>query len=239
VDLSLAKCYHYCADCLVFCEEGFILKLEIGSDKPENFIEYWPGQYDTFSYLEYATGIPHVLFAVTTLKENGQPNINFHAWSCFQGDGGGFFAILAGIYQHTHTYANIKRTGEFCINFLSLLYYDKLMDTIKNNSDDENEFDAGKFTIEEAKTVTAPRIMESFLSLECKCQSISDLSDAGISALIIGKVMHLSADKDFALGLDNKYSKDGFMFNIHAPKNLITGEDDVSGVATLKVEREY
>lgn len=95
------------------------MKIEIGTERPANFNEYWPGQYEIFSHFEYVTGIPHVLFAVTTFKENGLPNVNFHSWSSFQGDGDGFFAILAGLYQHTHAFADILRSGEFCVNFLA------------------------------------------------------------------------------------------------------------------------
>lgn len=80
------------------------MKYEFGAEKPAQFQQYWPGQYDFFSYMEYACAIPQPLFAITTRKADGRPNINFHSWSCFQGDKGGFFAILAGLCQHTHTY---------------------------------------------------------------------------------------------------------------------------------------
>ena len=49
------------------------MKVEIGSRRPEAFKEYWPGQYELFSHFEYACGIPHVLFVITTVKENGKP----------------------------------------------------------------------------------------------------------------------------------------------------------------------
>jgi flavin reductase (DIM6/NTAB) family NADH-FMN oxidoreductase RutF len=215
------------------------MKIEIGNTLPENFKEYWPGQYKMFSHFEYACSIPHVLFAITTRKENGKPNVNFHSWSCFQGDGAGFFAILAGLGQYTHTYANIKRDGEFCVNFLSQKYYDKLINTIKENDNETDEFEMGEFTIEKASSVNVPRIKESFLTLECKCENIMDLSNAGITAMVIGRVLSMAADEEYAMGVDKKYSEDGFMYNIHAPKNLLTGEDDLSGIATLKVERTY
>ncbi|NLD59445.1 MAG: flavin reductase family protein [Clostridiales bacterium] len=215
------------------------MKIEIGKERPSNFPEHWPGQYEVFSHLEYAAGIPHVLFAVTTRKENGKPNVGFHAWSCFQGDAGGFFAILAGICRHTHTYANIRRTGEFCVNFLSEAYYDRLRDTIERNGDDEDEFAAGGFTVEPPTAISAPRIAESFLCLECRLKSISDISGAGISALVVGEVLNIAADEDCALGLDKKYAGEGFMFNIHSPKNLFTGEGERTGVATLEVRRTY
>lgn len=50
------------------------MKYEFGAEKPERFRQYWPGQYDFFSYMEYACGIPEVLFAITTRKADGKPN---------------------------------------------------------------------------------------------------------------------------------------------------------------------
>lgn len=214
------------------------MKIEVGGKVPAHFKEHWPGQYDVFSHYEYACGIPHALFAVTTLKENGKPNINFHAWSCFQGDGAGFFAILAGIYTHTHTYKNIMRTGEFCVNFLSKQYFDALMKTISENNDDTHEFAAAGLTAEQAETISPPRIAESFLSLECALHSITDISGAGKTALIIGKVKHIAAADEYARGKDKKYGADGFMFNIHGPINLSTGQDNTSYIATLNIERK-
>jgi flavin reductase (DIM6/NTAB) family NADH-FMN oxidoreductase RutF len=174
------------------------MKIEIGDKLPAHFKEHWPGQYEVFSHFEYACGVPHALFAVTTLKENGKPNINFHAWSCFQGDGGGFFAVLAGIYTHTHTYKNIQRTGEFCVNFISKQYFDALMKTIPENGDETDEFAAAGLTEEQAKTVSAPRIAESFLTLECALHSIADISGAGKTALITGKVKLIAAQEEYA-----------------------------------------
>lgn len=88
-----------------------------------------------------------------------------------------------------------------------------------------------------ATVVSCPRIAESFLSFECVAEKIIDISGAGTNALIIGRVVNMACDKDYAQGLDKKYSQDGFMFNIHSPKNLITGEGNATAVAVLKPER--
>jgi len=53
------------------------MKIEIGEKRPENFVQYWEGQYDIFHHFEYACGIPSVLFAITTRKENGKSNVNY------------------------------------------------------------------------------------------------------------------------------------------------------------------
>jgi flavin reductase (DIM6/NTAB) family NADH-FMN oxidoreductase RutF len=212
------------------------MKVEIGSRKPENFAEYWPGQYEVFSHFEYACGIPSVLHAVTTLKENGQPNVNFNFSGSFTGDGDGFFAVLP-LYRHSHTYRNILRTGEFAVNFLGTRYFDACVATIHRNGDEDDEFEAGGFHAERAVTISCPRIAEAFLSLECSLERELDLSGSGRASLVIGRVKHIAAEEQYATGIDAKYGENGFMLNIHAPKNLITGEGKASAVAVMRIAR--
>lgn len=212
------------------------MKLEIGERRPENFAEHWPGQYEVFSHFEYAAGIPSVLHAVTTLKENGKPNVNFNFSGCFTGDGDGHFAVIP-LYQHSHTYRNILRTGEFVVNFFGKAYFDACIATIQKNGDEEDEFKAGGFHPERAQTVGCPRMREAFLSLECKLERELDLSGSGRAALLIGRVTHIAADAEYATGIDGKYGEDGFMLNIHSPKNLATGEGTASAVAVCKIVR--
>lgn len=85
------------------------MKIEIGKEFPQYFKPSYPEEFELFSHFEVTAGIPTVLFAITTWKENGQPNVCFHSWSCFHGDKTAFFAVMGNLYQHTHTYANIQR----------------------------------------------------------------------------------------------------------------------------------
>ena len=41
-------------------------KIETEAARPETFPEQWPGQCEVFSHLEYACGMPSILYAVTT-----------------------------------------------------------------------------------------------------------------------------------------------------------------------------
>ena len=102
------------------------MKIEIEKDFPQYFKPSYPEEFELFSHFEVTAGIPTVLFAITTWKENGKPNVCFHSWSCFHGDKTAFFAVMGNLYQHTHTYANIKREKCFCINFLPISYYDTM-----------------------------------------------------------------------------------------------------------------
>lgn len=213
------------------------MKLEVGRKRPDNFKPLYPEEFELFSHLELVSAIPQTLFAVTTWKENGKPNICFHSWSCFHGDKTAFFAVMGGLYQHTHTFANIKRDKCLGINFLPVSFYDRLIETINNNGDDTDEFKAGGFTAEEAKTVNVPLIKEAFLSMECVLRDISDLSGAGITAMVTGEVQRITIDEEYTKGYEKRYGKDGFMLLAPGPQNVITGEPKKTVIANVNIER--
>ena len=89
--------------------KGTAMKIEIEKDFPQYFRPAYPEEFELFHHFEVTAGIPTVLFAITTWKENGKPNVCFHSWSCFHGDKTAFFAVMGNLYQHTHTYANIQK----------------------------------------------------------------------------------------------------------------------------------
>ena len=213
------------------------MKIEIEKEFPQYFKSSYPEEFELFSHFETAAGIPTVLFAVTTWKENGKPNICFHAWSCFHGDKTAFFAVMGNLYQHTHTYANIQREKCFCINFLPISYYDNLIDTIHHNDDEIDEFSVGKFKLENAKTIHAPMIQEAFMNIECILKETQDLSGAGITSMIIGQVQHISVEEEYAQGYEKRYGTDGFMMLIPAPQDLKTGEPNQSAIATINIKK--
>ncbi len=66
-----------------------------------------------------------------------------------------------------------------------------------------------------------------------------DLSKSGETVLVIEKVMHIAAEEEFSRGFDVKYGENGFMYNIHAPKNLLTGEGERSGIASMNILKSF
>lgn len=213
------------------------MKLQVGTERPGHFQPGYPEQWDIVSHLECAAGIPQALFAITTRKENGQPNVCFHSWSCFHGDKTAFFAVLGGLFQHTHTYANILREGVFCLNFLPLSAYEGLCKTILYNQEDLDEIQAGGFTLEPAATMDVPCIRESFLQLECTLEEAKDLSGAGITAMVTGRVRQVRVEEAYAKALDRRYGPAGFMLLASAPQNLQTGQASPSRILTLNIAR--
>ena len=213
------------------------MKLQVGTERPGHFQPGYPEQWDIVSHLECAAGIPQALFAITTRKENGRPNVCFHSWSCFHGDKTAFFAVLGGLFQHTHTYANILREGVFCLNFLPLSAYEGLCKTILYNQEDLDEIQAGGFTLEPAATLDVPCIRESFLQLECTLEDAKDLSGAGITAMVTGRVRQVRVEEAYAKELDRRYGPAGFMLLASAPQNLQTGQASPSRILTLNIAR--
>jgi flavin reductase (DIM6/NTAB) family NADH-FMN oxidoreductase RutF len=213
------------------------MKIHISEDFPKYFKAAYPEEFELFSHFETTSAIPQVLFAVTTWKENGKPNVCLHSWSCFHGDKTAFFAVMGCLYQHTHTYANIQREKCFAINFLPISYYDRLVKTIHSNHMEDDEFQVGGFTMEAANAINAPLIAEAFMNVECKLEQVQDLSGAGITSMVIGKVAHISVSEEYAQGYENRYGKEGFMMLVPAPQDLLTGKPAQSAIATVNIEK--
>ena len=213
------------------------MKIEIGKEFPGYFKSLYPEEFQLFSHFETTAAVPGPLFAITTWKENGKPNVCLHSWSCFHGDKTAFFAVMGNLYQHTHTYANILRERCFCINFLPVSCYDRLTETIFHNEYDSDEFQTGGFALEEARTIQAPVIREAFLTMECTLRDVQDLSGTGMAAMVIGEVQHMSVEEDYAQGYAKRYGEEGFMMLVPSPQNLVTGEADLSAIGTVKIEK--
>ena len=216
------------------------MKTEVGMERPAHYKESWPGMYDLFSHYEFISNVPQPLFLITTLKENGKINACFHSWSAFSGDAGGFYAVMSGLMKHTHTYKNILRDKEFCVNFLCAEHYEACDATIKNNDDNTDELEAVGLTAEASSVVKPPRVKEAFLSFECKLHSDTDLSGKGITTMIVGQVVNAVVEGDHSDSAELCGEK-GFMYYIHAPKNPATGEGAENGIiaALTPVRQEH
>lgn len=207
--------------------------------KPENFMEDWEGQFDVLPWMAYITSIPHVIYVITTLKEDGIPNACLQGWSSFSGEGDNYFALISGVLKHGHTYKNILRDKEFCINFLSPKYLNNLKRTISDNSDKIDEITNSGLTQENSKTISAPRIKESFLKLECSFEWSKDLVSDGINTTVCGKVKHVSVDENFTMkNASERYDDNSFLFHLMAMKNPLTGERIKGGIGKVELLKE-
>ena len=88
-------------------------------------------------------------------------------------------------------------------------YYDKLVDTIKHNDMETDEFAVGYFTLSNAKTIHAPIIQKHLSIWNVPLEGNAGLSGAGITAMVIGQVQHISVEKEYAQGYEQRYGTDG------------------------------
>lgn len=204
--------------------------------RPHNIKENWEGKWKVFSWMEFVTSIPQVLFLVTTKKENGLPNLAFQSWSTFTGEGDDFFIIMGGLMKHTHTYKNIKRTNEFCLNFINDSYIDNCWKSIKENNDDKDEIKNSGFSSVTCRQIGCLGVEESFIRLECSFEWEKDLIPNSKNTIICGKIKNVYVREDFAKATtNNRYSnKDYFMFHLHNPINPYTGEHLGGGVGYIE-----
>jgi flavin reductase (DIM6/NTAB) family NADH-FMN oxidoreductase RutF len=207
------------------------MKHEIEVRTPENLEEIWPGSYDLFSWLDYVVTIPNTITLITTRKANGAPNACLHAWGLLVGDRDNYTSLLA-MHDYFHTYANILREGEWCVNYPSLEHYPQSFKTINVNQPDNDEITDAGLTVEASQKVRAPRIAECMLSLECKLEWHRPLYEGSSWVLVAGKVVHVAMD-DSVMSTDpaERMRAMRLMFNIRGLIDPLSGE--VNGYNSL------
>ena len=177
------------------------MKHELGVEKPEGLREAWPGQYRGFMWLDHVVTAPGLCTLITTRKPNGAPNASFHAWGMLLGDRTCYSSLLA--MGNNHTYANILRDGEWCVNLPSFDIMEECFRTIECNGPDNNEISDAGLTVEAAQVVSVPRVAECPISLECRLEWHRPLAEGSSDHILCGRVVHAAID-DGALALDQE-----------------------------------
>ena len=170
------------------------MKHEFGIEAQAHFQEAWPNAYSIFSWLEYAISIPYPTYLLTTLKENGKPNACWHSWGCFSGTGQGYYALLV-LNEGGHTYANILRTREWCINLPTLDQKAQCEETIARNGMENDEIADAGFAAEPARIIHSPRIAECLVVMECQLEWHRPLFEGGSQHVFAGKIVHVALDE--------------------------------------------
>jgi len=199
------------------------MKREIAITQPDYLVEDWPGKYQVFSWLEYVITVPNPIFLVTTRKANGAPNANLSSWGLLLGEQGQYSSLLA-LLDNSHTYANILREGEWCVGFPAFETYPECFATIRHNAPDDDEITQAGFTLEAAQTVSAPRIAECSVSLECRLAWHRPLYEGSPWHLLVGRILHLAMD-DAAMAPDpvTRLQAMELMYNVRSTVDPLTG----------------
>lgn len=200
------------------------MKHEIQVDTPENLEEIWPGSYQLFSWLDYVVNIPQPIFVISTRKANGAPNACLHAWGFLVGDRENYTSIL-GLLDYYHTFENILRDGEWCLNYPSIDDYEKCFETIHVNEIDKDEITLAGLSVEAAQVIQSPRIAECQINLECQLEWHRPLSEDSQWHLVAGRVVHVAMGED-VLTHDpaERMQNLKLMYNIRGTLNPVSGE---------------
>lgn len=68
-------------------------------------------------------------------------------------------------------------------------------------------------------------------------EQMQDLSGAGITSMIVGRVQHASVEESYARGYAKRYGEEGFMMLVPGPQDLVTGEPGQSAIATVDIKK--
>lgn len=179
-----------------------------------------------FSWYDFVTAMPSMVFVITSWKANGRANARLHAWSSFVGAGpDDFVCLLNKIPRDGHTYRSIKETGACVLNFPSLDIYGRCIKTIGNNQFDADEITAAGLTPEPAARVNAPQIKECFLNIECELLWEHELMDGSSDMTVALKAVAMTMDSEHydqhKLG---RYGETGYLYQIDQPTHPEAGE---------------
>lgn len=188
-----------------------------------------------FSWADYVTAIPAPLFLVTSYKSNGLPNASLCSWACFNGNEGGFYAILSRVHKSGHLYQTIHETREAVLNFPSAEVYEKCYATISHNGFDEDELTGSGLTAEPAVVVHAPRVKECFLHIECRFLWEKELKAGDEYVLMCLEAVHIGMDDEHLdEGQKGRFGETGYLYNIRRTVNPEKIDDRQSEIAILK-----
>ena len=211
------------------------MKHEIGVERQSHFQEPWPNAYQIFSWIEYAISIPYPTYLITTLKKNGKPNACWHSWGCFSGEGPEYYSLMV-VSQGGHTYDNILRMGEWCINLPTLEQREQCQKTIEYNGIDNDEITDAGFTIELSRVIQSPRIADCRVNVECTLDWHRPLFEGSRQRVFAGKIVHVAMD-DLACLVEAQQRLEALntMFNMQSTLDPLTGETRPGGLGIVRL----
>ncbi len=195
------------------------MKHMFGPEKPDVVSEVWPGQFTFESWLETLFALPRVISVITTRKENGASN------ACPDGGellgGGTDYSSLIAVGLDGHTYTNIMREKEWCINLISSSMESKWRKTIACNGPENDELSDAGFTIEQGETVKAPRIGECLVNLEWN----HSLYEGSKTHLFCGRITAVAVHESLiSCGTEERLRALDLPYGVQDQVNPLTGE---------------
>lgn len=201
------------------------------STRPETISEQYCEAVGGFSWYDFVTAMPSLVFVVTGWKSNGKENACLQSWSTFVGGGtDDFICIMSKVNKGGHMYQSLKETGVCVLNFPSNDVYGRCAKTIGNNEFETDEITAAGLTAERAVTVNAPRIKECFLNIECEFLWEHEFYKGSHDMTVALKAVNICMDSDrYDQSKLGRYGKTGYLYQIDQPTNPETGEGLIYG----------
>lgn len=192
-----------------------------------------------FSWMEHVLAIPSPLVVVTGYKSNGKPNATMQSWCTFTGEEG-YHCLFASVHKEGHMYRSLKDTGCCVVNIPSKGCFLKCMDTVRNNGFDMDEITLSGLTVEPSAKVKAPKIKECFVNIECEWEWEKELVEGGSHVTVCLKAVNVCMDERcFDEIHHGRYGAEGYLYNIHSPRNPLTGEVTETQVGVIQKYAAY
>ncbi len=153
------------------------------------------GKY--FYRLMTGTVVPRPIAWVSTVNEQGQPNLapfSFFNLVCYRPPTLLFCPEVRGTDgSPKDTLNNIRATQEFVVNLVTEATAEAMNRTATELPPEVDEFEFGGVTPIPSAEVKPPRVAESPVNFECKLLQIVDIGDGGPGAgwIVIGEIVHL------------------------------------------------
>lgn len=169
---------------------------------------------------------PKLITIVTTLNKDGKVNAAPYSHIMQYDVMHKQPRIYLGMRNTSHTFQNMRDTGEFVVNCPSASHLQDMMETARFHSDGVNELDHTSLTQIPSKRVKPPSIKECKQILECTVDKIVDLDET--QGHVIGNIVSLMVEEelvemgreerlralDLAIGLGDERRADYFYGHI-------------------------
>ncbi len=137
---------------------------------------------------------PKLITIVTTLDEQGRVNAAPYSHIMQYDVMAKNARMIVGFRQDSHSFKNIKATGEFVVNCPSAEHLDEMMETAKFYPEGVNELEHTGLTMIPSLRVSPPSIKECPQIAECSVDEVIHLEKS--SGIIIGKIEALVFDEE-------------------------------------------
>ena len=138
---------------------------------------------------------PYPATLVTTLGEDGKPNVMAVAWIIPVSVNPSYIALT--LRPQRHSYKLLTETHEFIVNIPDLSVAKQVVFCGRRSGRDYDKFKETRLTPMKARKTSAPIIKECIAHLECKLEKVIEIKD---HILCIGKVIAAYAS-------DKRYGK--------------------------------